>query len=107
MSFRGGSSASNMHHIPSPPPSTVDHAISEAFRTNQPLSAGTFPCSVCSIRASSVMSRRMLVPCCRARGLGAEPVADAPHGANEARLARVLAELLSQLRHVHVDHVVV
>src|SRR3954451_4178887 len=100
--LRGGASDSNEHQVP--PPGTEAHAISPTFRTNQPLSAGTFPASVCSIRASC-MAAGMLVP--RARRLGVQPVAHPAHGADEARLARILAELLAQLRHVNVDHVIV
>src|SRR4051794_6057590 len=102
--FRGGASDSNEHHVP--PPGTAPHAISEALRTNQPLSAGTLPASVSSIRASSIAAR-MLLPDSGRPGLGVEPVADAAHGVHEARLACLLAELLAQLRHVHVHDVVV
>src|SRR4051812_29438484 len=102
--FRGGASDSNEHHVP--PPGTAPHAISAALRTNQPLSAGTLPASVSSIRASSIAARMLLPGTGRPR-LGVEPVADAAHGVHEARLARVLAELLAQLRHVHVDDVIV
>src|SRR3954451_24622762 len=102
--FRGGASDSNEHQVP--PPGTDAHAISAAFSTNQPLSAGTLPAGVSSMRASC-MTGPMLVPGRRARGLGVEPVADPAHRPHEARLARVLPQLLAQLRHVHVDNVVV
>src|SRR3954452_2850622 len=102
--LRGGSSDSNEHHVP--PPATLAHAISPTFRTNQPLSAGTFPTSVSSIRASSVTGRT-LAPGGGSRRLGVEPVAHPADGRDEARSTRVLAELLAQLRHVHVHHVVV
>src|SRR3954453_2907952 len=102
--FRGGASDSNEHHVP--PPGTAPHAISDALSTNQPLSAGTLPASVSSIRASSIVAR-MLLPVPGRPRRGVEPVADPAHGVHESRLARVLTELLAQLRHVHVDHVVV
>src|SRR4051794_29911886 len=102
--LRGAASDSNEHQVP--PPGTAAHAISPTFRTNQPLSAGTLPASVSSIRASSMAVGMLLLDPVRPR-LGVEPVSDAAHRAHEARLARLLAELLPQLRHVHVDHMVV
>src|SRR3954462_15500847 len=55
--FDGAAGDPKPHHAP--PPGTVSHAMSAAFRMNQPSSAGTAPASVCSIFASC-MARTLL-----------------------------------------------